>query len=228
MTSAGATAAPDGVASVPAAGLVRLRELASESAFEPAWDMFYFLRHGQTARNLQKIFQGPEEPLSARGIGQAQVAAALLAEHRLASIICSDMPRAIMTARIVLQAQSGLPTPKLREQASLRERNFGALIGTSSRGLDWDCAPDNGETLEQFIDRTRRALIAALSDPTPVLVVAHGGTLHVLAALLRVSTDDGLLANARPMRFFRPLNGPRSWSVEPLGEVADPDSTQIS
>lgn len=222
------TPAPAGIASVPAPGLARLRELAEALPFEPGCDAFFFLRHGQTARNLQKIFQGPEEPLSARGIGQAQVAAAILAHQRIASMVCSDMPRAIMTARIVLQAQTDMPAPKLREQAGLRERNFGALIGTSSRELDWDCAPDNGETLEQFVDRTRRALIAALAGAPPVLVVAHGGTLHVLAALLGVPTDDGLLANARPMRFMRQPNGPHAWTVEPLGEAADPNSTQVS
>ena len=228
MTGPDTPAAPAGIASVPAPGLARLRVIAGTFAFEPACDAFYFLRHGQTARNLQKIFQGPEEPLSARGIGQAQVAAALLAHEAITSLVCSDMPRAIMTARIVLQAQTGATAPKLREQASLRERNFGALIGTSSRELDWDCAPENGETLEQFVDRTRRALTAALADPAPVLVVAHGGTLHVLAALLRVPVDDALLANARPMRFERQSDATPDWRVQPLGDAADPHSTQIS
>ncbi len=228
MTGAEATPTPAGIASVPAPGLARLRKLAGAFTFEPTCDAFYFLRHGQTARNLQKIFQGPEEPLSARGIGQAQVAAALLSMEPITSMVCSDMPRAIMTARIVLQAQSGAPMPKLREQASLRERNFGALIGTSSRGLDWDCTPDHGETLEQFIDRTRRALTAALSEPPLVLVVAHGGTLHVLAALLRVPTSDDLLANARPLRFVRRTDAPSAWAVQPLGEAADLQGSQIS
>ncbi len=220
--------APGGIASVPASGLARLRELAAAFTLELPCDSFLFLRHGQTTRNLQRIFQGPEEPLSAHGIGQAQVAAALLAEQAVASVVCSDMPRAIMTARIVLQARTDTPVPKLREQASLRERNFGVLIGNSSRALDWDCAPDKGETLEQFIDRTRRALVAALADAAPVLVVAHGGTLHVLAALLRVPTDDSLLANARPLRFSRMGGDATGWTVQPLGDAPDLLSTQVS
>ena len=220
--------APGGIAAVPAPGLGRLRELAAAFTLELPCDSFLFLRHGQTARNLQRIFQGPEEPLSAHGIGQAQVAAALLADQAVASVVCSDMPRAIMTARIVLQARTDTPLPKLREQASLRERNFGVLIGSSSRELDWDCAPDKGETLEHFIDRTRRALIAALTNAAPVLVVAHGGTLHVLAALLRVPTDNRLLANARPLRFSRAGSGPTGWTVQPLGDATDPLSTQVS
>ena len=222
------SAAPAGIASVPAPGLARLRGLAAACTFEPPCDAFLFLRHGQTPRNLQRIFQGPEEPLSAHGIGQAQVAAALLANQHVASVVCSDLPRALMTARIVLQARGDNPPPKLREQAGLRERNFGALIGTSSRELDWDCAPDKGETLEQFIDRTRRALTVALADVAPVLVVAHGGTLHVLAALLRVAIDESLLANARPLRFLRTAQEAHGWSVEPLGDAVGPHSTQVS
>ncbi len=228
MIADGTAATASGIAAVPSPGLARLRDVAGAFAFEPACDAFYFLRHGQTARNLQRIFQGPEEPLSARGIGQAQVAAALLADHKVSSLVCSDMPRAIMTARLVQQAQTGLPAPKLREQSGLRERNFGALIGTSSRELDWDCAPDGGETLEQFVDRTRRALTAALAEPAPVLVVAHGGTLHVLAALLQVPTDESLLANARPLRFSRGPGATSAWAVEPLGAAADPQATQLS
>ena len=201
------SAAPAGVASVPAPGLQRLRELAAAHRIDPDCDSFFFLRHGQTGRNQKRIFQGPEEPLSARGIGQAQVAAALLARQRLASIVCSDLPRAQMTARIALQAQSGARPPALHEQPGLRERDFGALIGTSTLALDWACVPENGETLERFVDRTRRALLTALDDPAPVLIVAHGGTLHALAALLHVPLGQSLLMNALPLRFERKAAG---------------------
>ena len=90
----------------------------------------------------------------------------------------------------------------------------GALIGTSSVDLDWDCAPDNGETLGIFVQRTRDALAHALADTAPVLVIAHGGTLHVLAALLSISVTPSLLANAQPLRFERQTQG---WSAIALG-----------
>lgn len=210
--------APSGVASVPAPGLARLQELASALELELPCEHFFFLRHGQTLRNQQRIFQTPEEPLSARGIGQAQVAAALLAEQRLAGIVCSDLPRAVMTARIVAKAQAGASELKPREQASLRERNFGDLIGTSTLDLDWACSPNNGELLEQFIERTRRGLKTALADPAAVLIVAHGGTLHVLAAMLGVAADTPMLGNGLALRFSR--EGGR-WTAAPLGEPGD-------
>jgi probable phosphoglycerate mutase len=106
-------------------------------------------------------------------------------------------------------------------QAALRERNFGALIGTSSANIDWACEPEGGETLTQFVARTRDALDTALRLPAPVLVVAHGGTLYALAALLGVPVDVGLLGNAQPLRFER--RGP-IWGVTPLLRQADGDA----
>jgi probable phosphoglycerate mutase len=51
-----------------------------------------------------------------------------------------------------------------------------------------------------------------------VLVVAHGGSLHVLAALLGVAIDLGVMGNAQPLRFER--NGP-TWRVKPLLQHVD-------
>ncbi|MFS2054647.1 histidine phosphatase family protein, partial [Variovorax sp. CT11-76] len=61
----------------------------------------------------------------------------------------------------------------------------------------------------------------ALAQPAPVLVVAHGGTLYALAALLGVPVDLGLLGNAQPLRFDR--SGP-TWAVTPLLRHADGDA----
>jgi probable phosphoglycerate mutase len=46
-----------------------------------------------------------------------------------------------------------------------------------------------------------------------VLIVAHGGSLFVLAAALGVPLDLGVLGNAQPLRFER--SGP-TWAVKPL------------
>jgi len=111
-------------------------------------------------------------------------------------------------------------TPTAHE--TLRERNFGALIGTSSANIDWACEPEGGETLAQFVSRKRAALDAALQQPAPVLVVAHGGTLYVLAALLGVPVDFTVLGNAQPLRFQR--TGP-TWAVTPLLRHADGEAS---
>jgi probable phosphoglycerate mutase len=182
---------------------------------------FYFLRHGQTARNALRVFQSIEEPLNETGLAQAEQAAALLAEELAGSdgvhIVCSDAPRALSTARTVARQLAR----EERLHAGLRERHFGALIGTSSANIDWDCAPEGGETLDQFVNRTLAALAEAVAHPAPVLVVAHGGTLHVLACALGVVLDAALLANATPLRFDRVGAG---WAVTRLGAAATADA----
>ncbi|MGC3983478.1 MAG: histidine phosphatase family protein [Pseudorhodoferax sp.] len=204
-------------------GLERLPVLcaAAGCTLPEGLQRFYFLRHGQTARNALRIFQSIEEPLDGTGLAQAEQAAALLAGELAGSdgvhIVCSDAPRALTTARTVARRLAR----EERLHAGLRERHFGALIGTSSANIDWDCAPEGGETLDQFVARTLAALAEAVAHPAPVVVVAHGGTLHVLACALGVVLDAGLLANATPLRFDRAGTG---WTVTRLGAAATADA----
>ncbi|KQP22052.1 histidine phosphatase family protein [Pseudorhodoferax sp. Leaf267] len=196
-------------------GLERLPALCAAGCDVPDHvSRFYFLRHGQTARNALRIYQSIDEPLNATGLAQAEQAALLLAAEfagsPLVHIVCSDAPRARTTAQAVARQLQHPPVP----HAGLRERHFGALIGTSSADIDWDCAPEGGETLDQFVARTLAALTEAIAQPGPVLIVAHGGTLHVLAAALGVGAHAALLANAQPLRFDREGEG---WRVTPLG-----------
>lgn len=202
-------------------GVKELVALAGAQPLAPACDHFYFLRHGQTPRNALRIFQGYDEPLSEMGLAQAALAATVLAGVPIRTIVTSDARRAFDTAHAV--AAPHRLAPIAREV--LRERNFGALVGTSSADLDWTCAPEGGETLAQFVNRTRAALAAALAEPAPVLVVAHGGTLYVLAALLGVPIDVGVLGNAQPLRFQR--QGP-IWQVQALQAAGDPAQAAIA
>ncbi|HUD32152.1 MAG TPA: histidine phosphatase family protein, partial [Variovorax sp.] len=156
-----------------------------------------------------RIFQDVDEPLSALGLAQATRAAERLAGEPIRTVVCSDARRAFDTAHTVATRLDLVPLPESR----LRERDFGALIGTSSANIDWACEPEGGETLAQFVERKRAALDAALALPGPVLVVAHGGTLYALAALLGVALETGALGNAQPLRFAR-RDG--AWSVETL------------
>ncbi|GAA4339716.1 histidine phosphatase family protein [Variovorax defluvii] len=190
-------------------GLAQLIRLAAAEPLAPDCDHFYFLRHGQTEGNAKRIFQSVDTPLSAIGLAQATRAAERLAGEAIRSVVCSDARRAFQTAHAVATGLRLEPMPF----EGLRERHFGALIGTSSANLDWACEPEGGETLPQFVARKRMALAAALAHPAPVLIVAHGGSLHVLAAALGVPADPDVLGNAQPLRFER--SGP-TWAARPL------------
>lgn len=191
------------------AGLRQLAALAAARPLAPACDHFYFLRHGQTECNARRIFQSVDEPLSTLGLQQAARAAELLAGESIRSILSSNVNRALTTAHTV-SAPHGI-APVVLE--GLRERNFGALIGTSSLHIDWACEPEGGETLSEFVDRSRAAIEHALTHPGPVLLVAHGGTLYALAALLGVPVDLSVLGNAQPLRFER---SGTTWRMTPL------------
>ena len=190
-------------------GLDQLVKLAQSQPALPSTTAFYFLRHGQTARNAARIFQDRGEPLDAVGQQQATDAAQRLAQEPVCSIVGSDVLRASQTAATVAQ-QLALPWTV---NTGLRERHFGALIGTSSAQLDWACVPAEGETLEVFVHRTCTGVAQALAHPAPVLLVAHGGNLLVLAAWLGVALPPGALGNAQPLHFTHTAG---HWHITPL------------
>lgn len=190
-------------------GLDDILRLGGQLPLQPACDHFYFLRHGQTARNAQRIFQAPDEPLNDTGLQQARRAAELLAGEPIRTIVCSDAHRALTTALTVAEPHAMAPVP----DEGLRERNFGVLIGTSSVHIDWACDPADGESLSVFMGRKHGALTRALALPGPVLVVAHGGSLFALAAMLGVPVDMTLMGNAQPLRFVKIAS---TWRIEPL------------
>jgi glucosyl-3-phosphoglycerate phosphatase len=197
-----------------ARGIEQLLTLAAARTFVPACERFLFLRHGQTECNARRIFQTAAEPLNATGMAQAGRAADLLAAEPIATIVCSDMPRAHTTARIAAAKHGIEPLP----HAGLRERNFGALIGTSSVDIDWAASPQGGETLPGFVERAAAGLQFALGHEAPTLVVAHGGLLYVLAGLFGVPLAPALMGNAHPLRFERAAAG---WRATALAAATD-------
>jgi broad specificity phosphatase PhoE len=139
----------------------------------------HLIRHGETAYNADRILQTPDVPLSERGAEQARRLAARLARAGIARILSSDYARAVMTAR-ELEATTGAP---LHLDASLRERNFGALRGRAYAELGFDpfapdYAPPEGESVPIFHERVARAwkTIRAHAEAAggPLAVVTHG------------------------------------------------------
>jgi glucosyl-3-phosphoglycerate phosphatase len=191
-------------------GLDELTKLAGTPPLQPRAQSFVFLRHGATDGNVTKIYQRFDQELNALGLEQARAAAAaLVAYGGIRRIVASDMNRAWRTAGIAGEALSLVPTVELR----LRERWFGDLVGTSSANLDWRLDPPNGDTLSDFITRTRAGFTAALDTDTSTLVVAHGGNLYVLAAALGVTLEVDHMHNANPLAFHRDGD---AWRIQPL------------
>lgn len=139
----------------------------------------YLIRHGETALNAARIIQPADTPLSERGRAQAAAVAKRMQTVGLVGILSSDLPRARQTAQAIADA-TGLA---VIEDASLRERNFGALRGKPIGELGIDPAaildaPPDGESQAEFRDRAARAFAVMTEHRRriggPLAVISHG------------------------------------------------------
>ncbi|MEQ9122057.1 MAG: histidine phosphatase family protein [Alphaproteobacteria bacterium] len=178
-------------------GLDVLAREAAATPLECDCDRFYFVRHGQTAGNFSGIVQVPTIPLDETGEAQARAAGALLASHPIDLVVASPFKRAYDTACAVAGDRQMTVNP------NLAERLFGELMGTPSIELDWTKSPRGGETMAEFIHRTRTGFLQAISWPGETAIVAHGGNLRVIAAGLGVTLSQTAVMNATPLLFER-------------------------
>jgi 2,3-bisphosphoglycerate-dependent phosphoglycerate mutase len=135
------------------------------------------VRHGETLGNAARVVQRPDVPLNDRGVRQAALLAERLLALGFAHVLCSDLPRARMTADPLRGHATVEDTPLLQE------RNFGDLRGTPYAELTVDMfAPDyvppNGESAEVFDRRVARAFELVVERrralPGALVVVTHG------------------------------------------------------
>jgi broad specificity phosphatase PhoE len=145
----------------------------------------FLARHGRTAYNLERRFQGQQPiPLDDTGRAQAAELAELAAEHGFAALWCSPLLRARETADVVAARLDMEP----REDARLMEtdagkwtdRLFSDVQAEAPEAFAAFVAGDAGFAFpggESFAHQEER-VAAALSDietgPLPALVVCHG------------------------------------------------------
>lgn len=71
--------------------------------------MIYFVRHGQTEYNLNKIYAGQQDiPLNATGIDQAKQTALTLKDIKFDLCFCSPLQRAKQTCSEILKYHKDL------------------------------------------------------------------------------------------------------------------------
>ncbi|MEU3961277.1 histidine phosphatase family protein [Streptomyces buecherae] len=148
-------------------------------------------RHGQTAWNLERRFQGSTDiELTETGVAQARRAARLLAALNPDAIIASDLRRAAATAA-ELAALTGLD---ITHDPALRETYAGQWQGLThdeimARFGDQYAAWKRGEPvrrgggeLETEVADRAAPFVLAMADKLPddgtLVVVSHGGTIR--------------------------------------------------
>ncbi len=154
----------------------------------------FLVRHGETESNKQKRYQGwMESPLSKQGLKQAEKAGLFLGGKDIDGVFCSDLKRAIHTARVI-GSFCGLEP---EATPLLREIHFGRWEGLTYEEIEagWGdqikrwfddpftrSAPE-GETIEQVCARML-AFLEELAAKNPgcrqVAVVSHGGAIRAL------------------------------------------------
>jgi broad specificity phosphatase PhoE len=167
----------------------------------------WLVRHGESTWNVAGLAQGhhDQSELTERGMRQASGAAWRFRDHPVRAIYASDLRRALQTAA-AFAAVVELP---VFADARLRERGLGMLEGAPSAALsprvtglddgrvvDPDARPAGGESVRDVYQRVAAFcgdLATTISDDGgagDVVVVAHGGTVRVLASYLHGIPPD--------------------------------------
>ncbi|MFF5704303.1 histidine phosphatase family protein [Streptomyces sp. NPDC012794] len=148
-------------------------------------------RHGQTAWNLERRFQGSTDiELTETGVAQARRAARLLASLKPDAIVASDLRRAADTAA-ELAAVTGLP---VAHDESLRETYAGDWQGLTHEEIlekygeqyaAWKRGEPvrrgGGELETEVADRAAPVVLShadRLPEGGTLVVVSHGGTIR--------------------------------------------------
>ncbi len=171
--------------------------------------MIWLARHGQTAYNHERRFQGwLPVPLNDTGREQARELGRIAAQTQWGALWCSSLARTVETATIVGEAIGLEPVldPRFAETdcGDWTDRPFEEVIAEDPEGFEGFATGRAGFRFpggESFEEQQRRAL-AGIDDvragAQPALVVSHGGTMRLILAHYR--RDDALrsqpLANA--------------------------------
>jgi len=178
---------------------------------------FYFLRHGQTQWNIDKIIQGQaDSQLNDTGRAQAKTAATLLKAEPIARIVSSPLSRTRHTAQAVAAA---LDLPVTYDD-DLMECHLGDHQGEPY--ADWinhywtgDYTPPNGEHFNDFAARVWGAMENAIARGPNTLIVAHGGLWIAAQQYVTLSPAMRLTPNALPLH-VTPTE--THWNFRILGE----------
>jgi probable phosphoglycerate mutase len=186
----------------------------------------FLIRHGETIGNASRVVQHPTDPLSPRGVAQAERLARRLAREGVVRIVSSDFARARTTAEC-LRRETDAP---LSFEPLLQERSFGDLRGTPYAEIDFDMfgpdyAPPNGESWPVFHARVDRAWarvqqhLAATTDGH-LAVVTHGLVCRSLAARHLTLPDGAVVPERWENTSLTVIEPPAPWRVGLLNCIA--------
>ncbi len=171
----------------------------------------YLVRHGESEWNLERRIQGnsASNALSETGKKQAALLGAEFERLEFASVYCSDVERAVETARIALGEDR-----KIEFLKGLREISFGSWEGKlieevkeESPGMieEWFDSPssvsiDDGENLSSFRERIVQTFDRIISESGEgnILAICHGGVICSYLTYVLGMDLDGIWSFSLP------------------------------
>ena len=160
--------------------------------------IIYVVRHGETANNKSNKFRGwIDVPLNAKGKQEAQEARKYLSDKKIKRVFCSDLGRAVETAKIVM------PSIKAEKDPFLRPWDVGVFSGKPrdehqeelNHFIDNPETPiPDGESLREFSVRQAKALKRYLKEGQedgPILLVAHSSNAIQIEKLIEGKDELG-------------------------------------
>ena len=152
----------------------------------------YFMRHGQSQANAERVYAAPETPLSELGRKQARAAGQELKTAGIDLIICSDLRRAVETAETVAD-EIGYDRAKIVVDTRLREVYRGDLVGGAMGNLsDYRQAaelPGNPHHVEpeQHLEERVKSLLQEVKERPEdnILLVGHQDSGLTLEDIVR-------------------------------------------
>lgn len=160
--------------------------------------IIYFVRHGESRSNIEKVFAGSryDVPLTATGLKQARAAGALFRDKPIDIIVSSPLKRARQTAECIAE-EIGY-TEDLHFQPLLKERDFGEATGqpwSSGIGERIDTGDiKHMETVEQLAVRMQQVLDWFKTiQGRHVLIVGHGTVEAMLQTIYTGKPIDTFL-----------------------------------
>jgi broad specificity phosphatase PhoE len=184
------------------------------------------VRHGATALNAQRRFQGQTGvPLSDEGRLQAVRLAARLRDESFERVYTSDLQRARETANAIAAPHGLEPIADAR----LREFAFGAWEGLTWAEIlaerphlseaNWHhaqlYAPEGGENFDAVCARVRSFCDDLVAQGVRTAVaVTHAGTLHALLSVLGLpESKQAVPVNFFPASITRVVNDAAGWRL---------------
>ena len=174
----------------------------------------YFV-HGTTVDNENKIASGwKDNELSAKGIQQGKDLARMVSAKDFDAIFCSDLSRAVESAKL------NFPRAKIIQDKRLRECNYGDMNGSVDKKVVYEDHIENpfpnGESLREVESRVRDFLefLAENFTDKKVAIIAHKAPQLAIEKITKNLTWEEALAND----WRKIKNWQAGWEYEFIGE----------